>query len=59
MNPDTGEIRKFETLDEAFKKGFIIPVNGLPKKSCRKCHGRGYIGKNDQGKYVPCSCVRY
>lgn len=27
--------------------------------SCKKCYGRGYIGKNlTTGKLVPCKCVK-
>lgn len=30
----------------------------MPKASCRKCYGRGYIGKDlKTNQYVPCSCV--
>jgi len=28
------------------------------KASCKKCYGRGYVGKNDRGKLVPCRCVK-
>jgi hypothetical protein len=29
-----------------------------PKANCKKCHGRGYDGKNaESGLFVPCSCV--
>lgn len=58
MSPDTGEIREFQTLEEARKVGFTIPVKRRkPKDNCHRCYGRGYIGTNDEGCKVPCRCV--
>ena len=35
------------------------PLKRLPKKSCKKCHGKGYTGRNTiSGKYVPCVCTQ-
>lgn len=29
-----------------------------PKPNCKKCHGRGYIGRHaDTGEPVPCTCI--
>ncbi len=57
MNPDTGVIKEFESQRQAILDGYTIPVRRLPKPSCRSCSGRGHVGKNDQGQFVPCSCV--
>lgn len=29
-----------------------------PKPNCKKCHGRGYIGRHhDTGEPIPCTCI--
>ena len=56
MNLDTGEIREFQSQAQAELAGFLQPLTDKPKPSCKKCFGRGYIGINDNGKYVPCTC---
>ena len=29
-----------------------------PKPNCKKCHGRGYLGrKADTGEPIPCTCI--
>lgn len=58
MNPETGEIRKFESEELARAAGFTVAVKSQGKSSCRKCYGRGHIGRNDRGRYVECSCVK-
>lgn len=61
MNVNTGEIRTFETADamsEAIATGNWVALGKTPKASCKRCYGRGYIGRNDQGKFVPCNCVK-
>jgi hypothetical protein len=40
----------FKISDEALRE--------IAKRSCRKCHGRGYIGWDSHGNKVLCSCVR-
>lgn len=36
-----------------------IPLNKKPSSSCKKCYGRGYIGKNKTDfTYIPCSCLQ-
>lgn len=57
MNPNTGEIREFPSKDEAEKAGFTIQITSKPRRSCKRCHGRGIEGYDDYGKAVPCSCV--
>jgi len=27
-------------------------------KGCKKCYGRGYIGKRQNGTYIICKCLR-
>ena len=29
-----------------------------PNPSCRKCYGRGYVGKRKDGSFVLCTCFR-
>lgn len=36
----------------------LAPSAPDPKPSCRKCYGRGHVGRNIRtGKHVPCACV--
>jgi len=38
-------------------EGMGIILND-PKKNCKKCHGRGYLGrKADTGEPIPCPCI--
>ena len=48
---DTNEIEK------AVVTGDWVRLSELAKKDCKKCYGRGYIGTDEQGNKVPCSCV--
>lgn len=57
MNPNTGEIKMLDKI-QAMKEGFTIPLKRKPKEICLHCYGRGHIGKNDQGKFVPCRCTQ-
>lgn len=42
-----------ENLDE-----FQIPLTKMPKKNCKCCYGRGYIGYDAIKKYYPmCRCT--
>ena len=36
-----------------------IPLTSAPKRNCKKCYGRGYIGKdNDKRIFQPCTnCI--
>lgn len=56
MNPTTGEIQEFSSQEAANRSGYTVPLRGEPNPKCKKCYGRGHIGRNDQGQYVPCSC---
>ena len=61
MNPNTGEIKEFDTEEEAKEAGFTIPVERMPDSSCRLCQGRGSILVNYGGKrkrFKPCKCVK-
>ncbi len=36
-----------------------VPLSGYPKSNCKKCHGRGYQGKDiTSNLYIICSCLR-
>lgn len=61
------------TTDEALSKDiktmdpFVVIVQAAramgieiqnPKPNCKKCHGRGYIGRHaDSGEPVACTCI--
>ncbi len=37
----------------------LVPVAGLPSKSCKKCHGVGHLGRNVlTDRYLPCVCIK-
>ena len=46
--------KKTLTLDELKD----MKVEELAKKNCKRCYGRGYIGKMKDGKYSPCGCAQ-
>ena len=56
MNTDTGKIR--ELAPGEFPGKNEVPIGQLPKKSCNKCYGRGYMGRDASGKVVLCTCLR-
>lgn len=58
MNPETGEIKEFQSMEEARKQGFTVPLKCPPRPNCRKCFGRGWEGTNDAGFKVPCTCTQ-
>ena len=58
MNPVTGEIEEFKTWLEAEREGYAIALKREPNPKCHKCYGCGYVGKNDQGRFVPCTCTQ-
>lgn len=68
MDSRTGEILYFESTAELqrdisrrFANGEppLIELKRKPKGSCRKCYGRGFVGRNQTtGDVVTCSCVR-
>jgi hypothetical protein len=56
MDEKTGEIRDFKE-DEKVPDGFI-ELGRKPKKNCKHCYGRGYIGwEKFSGNVIPCRCV--
>jgi len=56
MDLMTGEVRRLEKGELPGPNDF--PVDNLPDKNCRKCYGRGYIGRDAHTKKViPCRCV--
>lgn len=57
MDPNTGKIREFESEEKAKEEGYTVLLKREPKPNCKKCYGRGHVGKNDKGEYVPCSCA--
>ena len=51
---DIGAERVLDEPSETYKE-----LGNMPKASCRKCYGRGYIGKDlKRNQYIPCSCVK-
>jgi hypothetical protein len=61
MDLKTGKIHHL--TDEEYSKipeeqaKYLLKLLGPPKKNCRKCFGRGHIGKGQDDLYVPCTCV--
>lgn len=38
-------------------RAMAIQIN-KPKENCKKCHGRGYIGRHaDSGEPIACPCI--
>ncbi len=58
MDPNTGKIKEFESRSAAEKEGYTIPLHHAPNPDCSRCYGRGHVGRNDQGLYVPCACTQ-
>jgi len=51
------DLKPLEQMKWAAKK-YNIPMNESPKKNCRKCYERGYIGFNVGDKMpIPCPCM--
>ena len=43
---------------EAAGESPIVKIAKTPKPNCRRCHGRGHIGRDIKtNTYVPCVCV--
>lgn len=36
---------------------YEIPVKSMPKKGCKRCFGRGYIGRLADGRVMVCRCT--
>lgn len=41
MDDRTGEIRQFESDEEAIKAGFNVLLDSPPNPTCRRCDGKG------------------
>lgn len=58
MDTRTGEIRQFNTPEEAKAAGFDKPLKNAPNPKCKKCYGRGHTGRNlTTGHFEPCYCT--
>lgn len=61
MNLETGEVilRPSQIqVQEAMKSGKFIELDNPPDPNCKKCYGRGHVGRSQEsGLYIPCSCV--
>lgn len=54
---DIKELPILEQIKIAAKK-FNITMNDSPKKNCKKCYERGYVGFNSEDKTpIPCNCL--
>ena len=62
MDKHTGDIRYLPPDDNV--RPNEIKIDKLPRRNCKHCHGRGYIGINrdvrskEQGNVVLCRCVK-
>ena len=54
MDTNTGAIRYVPPGTAVFSNE--IPC-GIPRRNCRKCHGRGRIGHFADGKVLQCTCI--
>ncbi len=57
-----GEIKTYEKEedfnDDLKNNAWLVPMDRLPKKNCKACMGRGYIGKDIRhNAYIPCGCI--
>ncbi len=60
MNVETGEIKEADkiTLEEIVSDKWK-ELGMRPNPGCKKCHGRGYIGRNVlTNKIIMCQCVK-
>lgn len=54
----TGQIVKILEDEVKLLEVYQIPLLKKPNTSCKKCYGRGYIGRSvDRQLYDPCSCI--
>lgn len=68
MDTQTGEIKTFENeaqlnAEQASRiadgKPPLVQLDQHPDPKCKKCYGRGHIGKDvKSGNFVPCKCVK-
>lgn len=54
--PDLRSMNPWQIIKEsAMAMGILI---NNPKPNCKKCHGRGYIGRHaDTGEPIACTCI--
>ena len=46
------------SLQKSSMTGVTVTGTCYPKKNCKKCFGRGYVGRNTEtGQFVNCSCT--
>jgi hypothetical protein len=63
VDAETGKVEDIRDLPplqqmQLAAKKFNIPINEKPKKNCKKCLERGYLGFNKDDKSpVPCPCM--
>ena len=68
MDTATGEIKTFETEEQlnaeqakrlSEGKSPLVKLDQKPDPKCKKCWGRGHIGKDlKSGQFIPCKCVK-
>ncbi len=60
MHEETGEIRAIDKLTpEQKSSGKWATIERRPNPGCKRCHGRGWIGKDvNTGKVIKCRCVK-
>ena len=68
METTTGEIKTFvneaalnaeQANRIAAGKKPLIPLDQFPNPKCKKCYGRGHVGKDlKTGLMIPCKCVK-
>ena len=68
MTPEECEQAEYDELDKngvlkfaELPPGTAVFSNeipcGIPRRNCRKCHGRGRIGHFADGKVLQCTCI--
>lgn len=60
MDTSTGEIKPMDELTpEQLLSGKWVELGQRPNPGCRRCHGRGYTGRNlTTGNVIQCRCVK-
>lgn len=60
MDVDTGEVREISELTpEQLASGKWKELGQRPDPKCKKCYGRGYIGRDVvTNRVIECSCVK-
>ena len=57
MNPDKKPLGKAKRIESRYS-GVVLAGKSDPKKNCKHCYGRGYIGfDTETGGFVHCKCV--